>query len=488
MARDQATFDEFTRARLPHLLMLARTLTCDEHQAERLVEECLAPVLDRWDESSPYTAEEEVRRAMVRAVVRRTPVPAAPADPVWAALAGLPARERAALALHLHEDLVDEQAADVLDCSTTAAREAVERAVASLDLEATREAALEPVMVGESVMSEVRSRVSRRRRRRGLLTAAVALTAVLALGVVALASSGESGVRGLDYPVMMLDASAPDTVWAMTRDKDCPGCTVLWKGDGEGEWESVYTFRVSVIRAQLLMAPDGRNGFAWFASDHLEATHDGGRTWVVPELDTRDVQIEMALAGTTAYANLTRSFEGYYRLFSSDLGSDGWAEVPDGAKRGTSLVPFQDDILLLDHADPIASFLTPLDDPEQVHVVPCSERDVVASAGMLWSTCPVRDGQQVLRSEDGSVWSEFAIVPRAAPALYPISDSAVLMRSFDGPVRVSEPGVQQVEIDLGPNDTIDDVKFPSSEVGYVRTFAGFLYRSGDGGLTWKKIS
>lgn len=487
VARDEATFDEFTRARLPHLLLLARTLTCDEREAEDLVEECLVPVLDRWDESSAYTAEEEVRRSLARAALRRTP-PDPTQDPAWAALAGLPALDRAALALHLHEDLADDQAADVLDCSETAAREALDRAIGSVDLEATRQALAEPFLTDGSVLTEVQSRVSRRRRRRTLLAAVVALTAVLALGVVALVSSGESGVRGLDYPVIRLDASTPDTVWAMTRDRECPGCTVLWRGDGEGEWKRVHTFRVSVIRAQLLMAPDGRNGYAWFASDHLEATHDGGRTWVVPELDTRRAQLEVAVAGSTAYANLTRSSDGYYRLFSSDVGSDAWTEVPGAAGPGTNLVPFQDDLFLLDHSDPIASFLAPVDDPDGALLVPCSERDVVASAGRLWSTCPVQGGQRVLRSEDGLDWSEFATVPRTAPALYPISDEAVLMRSFDGPVRVAEDGVQPVAIDLASNDTIAEVSFPSESVGYVRSYAGHLYRSGDGGLTWKKIS
>ncbi|HET7689860.1 MAG TPA: hypothetical protein VFK41_05760 [Nocardioidaceae bacterium] len=489
MARDEGTFDEFTRARLPHLLMLARTLTCDDEQAELLVEECLAPVLDRWDESSPYTAEEEVRRALVRAVLRRTPVPATPEDPIWAALAGLGVRERAALALHLHEDLADEQAGDVLDCSATEAREAVERAVTTIDLEATRDAVLEPVILDESVLSEVRSRAAVRRRRRTLLTTVVTLAFALALGVAALAASGGSEVQGLDYPVIMMDASSPDTVWAMTRDRECPGCTVLWRGDGDGAWEAVYTFRLSVSRAQLLMAPDGENGYAWFASDHLEATHDGGRTWVVPELDTRDAQLEVALAGSTAYANLTRSSESYYRIFSSALGTDRWTEVPDGAKPGSSLVPFQDEVLVLDHSDPIASFLTRLESPDQVLVVPCTERDVVASAGMLWTTCSQQDGQRVLRSDDrGEEWRLFATVSRAAPAIYPISDTAVLMRSFDGPVLVSDDGVQRVDIDLETHDTIADVDFPSSEVGYVRTYAGFLYRSGDGGLTWSKVS
>lgn len=486
MERDERSFDEFTRARLPHLLMLARTLTCDEREAETLVEDSLAPVLDRWDESSPYTAEEEVRRALVRAALRRTPAPAATEEPVWTALANLPARERAALALHLHEDLVDEQVAEILDCSTASARDAVERAIAAVDVVATREAVLEPVPVDESVLPEVRARAARRRRRRTRLTAVVTVTAAVVLGAVVLLTSGGSGVRDLEYQVQVMSASSADTVWAMTRDKECPGCTVLWKGDGDGGWERVYLFRSPVIQAQLIMAPDGRNGFAWFASDHLLATHDGGKTWVVPDIEIRGSRVEIAFVGTTVYAQITEIDES--RLEMSRLGSDDWEEVPLATAFDIGLLPFADDVWVRASENSDVDVVRPLNGEDGGGPVPCRRGNVVSSPRALLASCQGPGGVQVLRSRDGTTWTEFAIVENAAPALYPLSDERVLMRTFTGAALVTADDVTPVHLGFGPRDTIANADFPTERAGFVRSFGGSLAHTDDGGETWKLIS
>ena len=76
MARDERAFDEFVRARLPHLLRFGRALTCDDAAAATLVEDALALVLERWDKSSAFTAEDEVRRAMVARYQRDNEAPA----------------------------------------------------------------------------------------------------------------------------------------------------------------------------------------------------------------------------------------------------------------------------------------------------------------------------------------------------------------------------------------------------------------------------
>jgi RNA polymerase sigma factor (sigma-70 family) len=79
-----------------------------------------------------------LRRVTLRAVPQEPP-PApdhaertAERDQVWAMLAGLPRRQRAALVLRYYEGLADQEIADVLGCAVGTVRGYISRALATL--------------------------------------------------------------------------------------------------------------------------------------------------------------------------------------------------------------------------------------------------------------------------------------------------------------------------------------------------------------------
>jgi RNA polymerase sigma-70 factor (sigma-E family) len=151
--------EEFLETRMAHLLRVALLLTGRRHDAEDLVQDVLATVVLKWrrvgraDDVDAY-----VRRMLVNTWISRCrkrsskelvdhdvvvsdgrgpaqPDPAGhvvDAEVLWAAVATLPPRQRAAVVLRFYEDLPDARAADALGCSTGAYRVLVHRGVAAL--------------------------------------------------------------------------------------------------------------------------------------------------------------------------------------------------------------------------------------------------------------------------------------------------------------------------------------------------------------------
>lgn len=129
---------ELASARQSALLRFGLLLTGDRHRAEDLVQTALTRTLAAWPRVSRRDDPEGyVRRTMSRLAAnerrwrwRETsyddPPVRDPQEPtgdpelrdlIWAALAGLPARQRAVLVLRYYEDLSEAQIADVLGCS-----------------------------------------------------------------------------------------------------------------------------------------------------------------------------------------------------------------------------------------------------------------------------------------------------------------------------------------------------------------------------------
>ncbi|WP_418058960.1 SigE family RNA polymerase sigma factor [Pimelobacter simplex] len=148
--RDDAAFDAFVAARLPHLLKLGRALSGDEQRGADLVQDALERALPRWRKLDD--PEGFVRRAMVnrsisvwRKVRRERPLPQTSDSPtrashrdrphdheLFAAVRRLPPRQRAVIALRYYEDLTEAQTADVLGCSVGTVKSQAHRALAVL--------------------------------------------------------------------------------------------------------------------------------------------------------------------------------------------------------------------------------------------------------------------------------------------------------------------------------------------------------------------
>jgi DNA-directed RNA polymerase specialized sigma24 family protein len=503
MARDERAFDEFVGARLPHLLRFGRAMTCDDAAAAHLVENALARVLARWDRSSAFTAEDDVRRAMVAHYLRDNDVPARDDGQVshrdeeaWAAIRALSARQRTVVALRCHEDLIEGQVADVMRSSTGTVRGLAGQALAGLDEERIRRALDEPVDADEtSLLSRARTEAARRGRRRTRWIAAVAALVVgslAATGIVAAArTSSDDAVAGLPARAFAMAATAPDRLWAITEDPSCSRCARLWVGDGTPDgWKERYTFEHPALVAQLRMAPNGKDGWAWFGRDWLLQTHDGGKSWVVPGVDLRNANVDVQVAGSSAWVLLQTP--EHLTLWRSEVGSDDWQMLTTrfAAASSYALVPFGASMLVVTYPSKGEATLAPASGEGSAHAIPCTAQPVppAASKDALWVTCPDEgNGVAIKRSSDGSSWQDVALSPGTAAGSFPISEDATFVMASGGGRVVSDQGLTDVDMGLQNGESLEDGVFATPDIGFVITGSGRILRSDDGGLHWHEI-
>ena len=150
---DEQQFAEFVSARMPAVLRWAHLLTGDRGRAEDLVQHAFAATYRHWRRIEPAGAEAYVRRAVLNAhlswwrrgwrseqPVAEPPERAGPdrtgdvdeRDAMWAALAGLPPRQRAVLVLRYYEDLSEAEIARVLDVSPGTVKSQAAKGIARL--------------------------------------------------------------------------------------------------------------------------------------------------------------------------------------------------------------------------------------------------------------------------------------------------------------------------------------------------------------------
>ena len=145
-------FDRFVAARWSALLHLARLLSGgDRHRAEDLLQEALVKLWFAWPKVGEQAPEAYVRKVLARAAARSArrrwwcerPVDQLPDLPeaadvttavdertrLEAALAQLPARQRAAVVLRYYQDLPERHVAKLLGCPVGTARSLVARGV-----------------------------------------------------------------------------------------------------------------------------------------------------------------------------------------------------------------------------------------------------------------------------------------------------------------------------------------------------------------------
>lgn len=151
----ESCFASYVATRRPALLRWARTVAGDPHTAEDLLQASLVRVLPRWGEIRDLAAADAyVRRTITRQHVswQRQPwrrderptsalpepveVPDTTAreaeDELWGLVLGLPAQQRAAVALRFYEGLSVAEAAAVLGCSPGTVKSNTSRGLAAL--------------------------------------------------------------------------------------------------------------------------------------------------------------------------------------------------------------------------------------------------------------------------------------------------------------------------------------------------------------------
>jgi RNA polymerase sigma-70 factor (sigma-E family) len=145
-ADDAGSITSVFEAEYRHLCRLAYVLTGDSARAEEIVMEAFVRSMTKWRsvrEPSAYVrravvnlASNRRRRAFLeRALPFRREAVAAPAEPVdhvWAAVRGLPPRQRAAVVLRYWADESDAAIAETLGCSVGTVKSQLSKARATL--------------------------------------------------------------------------------------------------------------------------------------------------------------------------------------------------------------------------------------------------------------------------------------------------------------------------------------------------------------------
>lgn len=153
-AEEEQEFREFVTARWHTLVRSAYLITGDHGNAEDLVQAALEKVHRRWGRIQNRDAPEiYVRRAMVNQAIswrrkrRIHEVALSPAhetaapddyaayesrDALWKAMATLPPRTRVVLILRYFDDLSEQEAARVMDCSVGSVKSQTSRGLARL--------------------------------------------------------------------------------------------------------------------------------------------------------------------------------------------------------------------------------------------------------------------------------------------------------------------------------------------------------------------
>ena len=135
-------FDLFYRRELPAMVALAGAITGSNIVAEDLAQEALVRAYKQWETIGRYDkpgawlrrvtinlalSNRKRLSAELRAKLRLSNAPTTPPpdrrfDDVWEAVAKLPGKQRAAVALHYLEDRSVADIANILDCSESTAK------------------------------------------------------------------------------------------------------------------------------------------------------------------------------------------------------------------------------------------------------------------------------------------------------------------------------------------------------------------------------
>ena len=152
------TFEEFVASRLHAVVRYATVVTWDPHLAEDITQDVLVRAQARWTRIGQLDAPEQYVKRMVvneflswrrRLAARVVLLPGESLEELTAQvpdhtvmvddrdlvrrlIAGLPPKQRAAIALRYYEDLTDEQIGEILGCRTGTVRSYLSRGLAVL--------------------------------------------------------------------------------------------------------------------------------------------------------------------------------------------------------------------------------------------------------------------------------------------------------------------------------------------------------------------
>ncbi len=137
-------FDSFYRREFPSMVALASSLGASPQVAEDLAQDAMVKAHRNWKKIGQYdnpgtwvrrvtinlatssgrrkTSELKAKMRLRSTATYVPPMSSPSTEPVWEAVAELPAKQRAAIALHYLEDRPVSQIAEILECSPSTAK------------------------------------------------------------------------------------------------------------------------------------------------------------------------------------------------------------------------------------------------------------------------------------------------------------------------------------------------------------------------------
>jgi hypothetical protein len=278
-------------------------------------------------------------------------------------------------------------------------------------------------------------------------------------------------------------------VFELTVHDGCTHCSTVLRRTPAGGWQRLGTMTGGSSAfgpvQQLLMAPDGRNGWAWQGS--LWSTHDGGRTWqqITDGPGRRTIRgRQVALGPDTAWL-VSTSPAGRQELWRTPLGKDTWHRVRTPQRGDLIGVASNGWVLLHETGEGASGSVVALQGPQEwTHYDQPFTSDYTFRMG----------GDTVFAPHDGAVsrlspvpladgtwpdrWQRVLRLPRqVGGGVYPLDAEHLLVQANRGWI-VAEPG-GTVLTDLPRRAAVYHVSSQADGTSWLVTIGGRVYSSTD---------
>lgn len=352
----------------------------------------------------------------------------------------------------------------------------------------------------EAILADVHAGARRRRVRRTAVLAA-ACAAIIGVGATVTGQQLDNENAGPSTPSLPDDAmqGAVDvsvsydqaerewTVFKLTINVGCVGCSTVWRQDpdAEGGWVRLHDFvrsnpgpldRLLGPIHRIEFAANGRDGYAWSTSGRstwaLHTTHDAGQTWAPVEAGPRLSRSGRNFVGLTSTDAWSLHYGGRpgMELWRTSLGSDKWTQIVSlDLARVLSMLTTDDRVVLerlgerlrpgqlVSSADGVS--WTVLDPP-------CwRENEPYAARTAVFMLCPRKGGGATLyRTTDFATWQEFGVSDlESVTTVMPLSDFQVVLVGQGDAVLMSASGsTEPVDLGVAGGDWIPDRSWDSA--------------------------
>ncbi len=296
-------------------------------------------------------------------------------------------------------------------------------------------------------------------------------------------------------------SATPQGVWRATSGKcGLELCSIMQKLGRDDKWHTIMALEADSSRSQsydtvapgalILMSHDGMNGWAGGAPAGYR-THNGGQGWSSLPFPTNS----MPIADLEHRKAFTVLANGTGEVFVSALGSDAWTKValPKGLRGvGRALVVHGFWAFVADDGSghEVLARSSDLGRHWATAPVPCPapEREGMAtSENYIVMLCNVDRVSHVYRSRDGVHWTKINTGRVRATGVATVSDHRMLLNVEERLLVLSDKGrPRQADLTL-VDDAVDRISMADFTTGYLSTVHGYVYRTHDGGLSWKRM-